>query len=63
MLFAVQCTRRSQGRQRLLIECQRNFQSEYRTATFLALRAQGAAHAFGQRAGDRQTETGAAIAP
>ncbi|MNK95960.1 hypothetical protein D3C87_1162220 [compost metagenome] len=58
--FARRRTRR-QYRQRLLIQRQRDFQGEHRAATFFALGAQGAAHAFGERARNRQAQAGAAV--
>ncbi|MNL37617.1 hypothetical protein D3C87_1597730 [compost metagenome] len=48
---------------RLLVQGQGNFQGEHRAAAFLALRAQGAAHALGEGAGNRQAQSGAAVAP
>ncbi|MNG09542.1 hypothetical protein D3C84_929630 [compost metagenome] len=51
-----------QHRQGLLIERQRDFQREHRATTFFALGSQGPAHAFGERAGNRQAQAGAAVA-
>ncbi|MNE13929.1 hypothetical protein D3C80_1067830 [compost metagenome] len=48
---------------KLAREGQRYFQGEDRALSLLAFAAQGAAHALGQGAGDRQAQAGTAVAP
>jgi beta-hydroxyacyl-ACP dehydratase FabA len=50
------------GWQGLLIQRQRNFEGKDRATAFLALGAQGATHAFGECACNRQAQAGPTIA-
>ena len=60
---AVAVIHRMLGRQIVLAgKGQGDFQGKNRAAAFLALRIQGAAHAFGQGARNRQAQAGAAVA-
>ena len=45
----------------VLVDGQGDLQGKHRATAFFALRAQGAAHAFGQGTGDGQPKTGAAV--